>query len=93
VTAIEYSLDELLHVPNPTRQFRNRVHQRELINVLAKLCNCVDPPIQLKRFDSTPVQQKQRVKMDLDEGPICVSCGGPARFEIKSEWLCEDCRP
>jgi hypothetical protein len=88
VDIIEFYLSELTQTANPTRTFRNRIQQKDLMRALETLCHCVVPPLR-GRSHFKP-QPKVKIK-----GPIrmCTSCGGPGRIEYKTEWYCQDCCP
>jgi hypothetical protein len=88
VDIIEFYLTELTQTINPTKAFRNRIQQKDLLRALETLCHCVVPPLRGRSH----FKPQRKVKM---KGPIksCVNCGGPARIEYKTEWYCQDCCP
>jgi hypothetical protein len=88
VSLIEFSLVELTQIANPTKTYKNLVNQLTVLDALRKLCNCVDPPIKLDKFDASVAMAKPTVT----GFHTCVGCGGPGRIEFKGEWFCEDCR-
>lgn len=91
VKMLDFSVEELTHIPNPSKKYKNLLDQLQVIEALRRLCNCVYPPIKLARFEEGAHGQQRRTPVPMSEMPECVSCGGPARIEKRGEWFCEDC--
>lgn len=91
VNTLDFCLEELTHIPNPSKSYKNLLDQLQIIEALRRLCNCVHPPIKLARFEQGDSGQQRRTPMQASEMPECVGCGGPARIERRGEWFCEDC--
>ena len=62
IEMVEFGLNELAAIPNPTSTFKNRVHQKAIMDLLQHLCSCVSPPLKLARFATAAEDYHQRVR-------------------------------
>jgi len=89
IGTISFKLQELTHIPNPTKSYKNMVNQLYVIEAIRKLACSVTPPIPFS-FD---VQMTRQPPVRLPADRICANCGGPGRRIMNGEWVCAYCDP
>jgi hypothetical protein len=85
VQMLSFHLTALVHIPNPTPRYRNRVDQKVLAEMVRRISHCVTPPISSFLEKIGDPERVPLVRM-------CIDCGGPATHQKNNRhWYCDDC--
>lgn len=83
IEIMEFHLIELTHIPNPCFNYKNRVNQKHMVDLVSQMARCLKLNTQFS--EGTPKLPPIPLKH------ICLNCGGPATDQRNFNWYCEDC--
>jgi hypothetical protein len=82
ISWMSFHLTALSQIPNPSRNYRNRVNQKYLVDLVSQLSRALNIP-------STFNEEISKPRVPLTQ--VCIDCGGPGCIEKRGHWYCEDC--